>query len=311
MFLQQIFSPRKSHANTCKRDKFWSGNVPKYLPYIFIAPNMILFFSFVILPLLFAFFISLNKWDIFGTQDFVGITNYKKLIFQDKMFWKSLWNTLYYTIGTVPVNMIISLLLALLLNRQIMFRAFFRGSLFLPSVISTVVAGTLWQWIFNDNYGIANYVLNMLGISSVGWLTNPKIAMVPIIIATLWLRIGYNLVIYLAGLQNIPRMYYEASIVDGANWWQQLCHITIPMLKPINIFVLILSVIYTCKSFDLIYVMTLGGPSGSTTTIVLYIYELAFKIGNMGKAAALGIVLFIIMAVVTFAEFKLGEENNG
>lgn len=276
----------------------------KYIPYFFIAPNMILFFSFMIIPLLYTFYIGFYKWDVLSSPTFIGLKNYLDL-FKDKLFWKSLVNTAYYTLATVPIIMAIALFMAILLNKPIKFRTLFRGALYIPSVISSVVIGMLWTWIFNADYGILNYFLNVFGINSVNWMNNPDTAMIPIIITTLWTRVGYNLVIYLAGLQNIPAMYYEACAIDGASKWQQFIYITFPLLKTTNFFILIMAIIYGFRSFDLIYVMTRGGPAGATTTMVLYIYQLAFQFGRMGKACALSIALFIIIAVLTIFQLKL------
>jgi multiple sugar transport system permease protein/alpha-1,4-digalacturonate transport system permease protein len=291
------------------KKSFFFKNQQKYIPYLFIAPNIILFFCFMVLPILYTFYISFNKWDLIGEPKWIGLQNFVSL-FSDKIFWTSLWNTLYYSVGTVPVTMAISLLFAILLNQKILFRAFFRSSIYMPVVVSTVVIGMLWTWIFNSEYGILNYVLNLMGFQSIDWLTNGKVAMIPVIITTIWTRTGYNMVIYLAGLQGIPQSYYEASLIDGANKLQQFIYITFPLLKSTNLFVLVMAIIYSFKSFDIIYVMTRGGPGSSTTTIVQYIYKLAFESGKMGKASALGIILFLMMLVFTLLQLKIGEDKQ-
>jgi ABC-type sugar transport system permease subunit len=207
--------------------------------------------------------------------------------------------------------MALALLFAVLLNRELQLRTLFRGAFYVPSVISYVVMAMIWRWIFSTEYGILNYLLTAIGLPGIDWLNNPGTAMIPIIVATLWCRIGYNMVIYLAGLQSIPETYYEASLIDGATKWQQFWYITLPLLRTTNLFVLSMAVIYGFRSFDLIYVMTRGGPAGSTTTMVQYIYQLAFQLGKMGKASALSVILFAIIVIITLIELRVGERRNG
>jgi multiple sugar transport system permease protein len=293
---------------------FTRGTRPKrptdFTPYVFIAPNMVLFLAFMVIPLLFTFYIGFHRWDILGKAVFIGLRNYLDLS-EDKLFWLSIANTAYYTFATVPPIMAFALLFAILLNRGIKLKTFFRGALYIPSVISYVVIAMIWRWIFSTEYGILDFLLGAIGLQGVDWLNDPSTAMIPIIVTTLWCRIGYNLVIYLAGLQNIPETYYEASVIDGANKWQQFRYVTFPLLRTTNIFVLSMAVIWGFRSFDLIYVMTRGGPAGSTTTMVQYIYQLAFQVGKMGKASALSIILFIIIVTITLLELRVGDRKNG
>ncbi|RGB70047.1 MULTISPECIES: carbohydrate ABC transporter permease [Oscillospiraceae] len=289
-------------ATTLKRRKKIS-----LIPYLFIAPNMILFLTFMIVPLFYTIYISLTKWNILGTPVFIGLENYQKLL-TSKVFWRSVWNTVYYTLGTVPTSMVLALGLAVILNKRIPFRVFFRSALFIPVVISMVVTGILWSWIFNADYGILNYLLSLLGLDPVGWLIEPATAMIPIIVATLWFRVGYNMIIYLSALQGLSPSFYEAARVDGANGWQQFCYITLPLLRNTHVFVLIMSMIYSFKSFDIIYVMTGGGPAKATTTMVQYIYELGFQTGEMGRASAVGVLLLLFMVAFTLLQLR-GEEG--
>lgn len=279
-----------------------------YIPYLFIAPNIILFLCFMIIPILYTAYISLTNWSVIGIPKFIGFNNYMYLL-KDSTFWISLWNTVYYTIATVPIIVVLALLFAIVLNRKVKFRGFFRAAIYLPAVISTIAAGVLWLWIFNTDFGVLNYLLSLLGLKPLDWLTNDKLAMIPVILTTIWSRTGYNMVIYLAALQDIPVAYYEASYIDGANKWQQFRHITLPSLRSTHIFVLVMAIIFSFKSFDLIYIMTRGGPGTATTTTVQYIYKTAFDLGKMGRASALGIILFIIMAVLTVVQLRVGEKE--
>jgi len=278
-------------------------------PYIFIAPNVLLFLIFMIIPIIFTFYISFHDWGILGAPVFIGFQNFVKL-FSDKVFWTSLGNTVYYTAATVPLSAAFGLLGAILLNRKIPLRPIFRTIFFAPVVVSMTAAGLIWTWMFNPHYGLFNEILSYFGIGSVDWLTSTTWAMPAIIITTLWLRIGYCLVIYLAGLQAVPDSLYEAADMDGANDWQKFWRITLPMIKPTTVFIIVMEVIHGFMVFDLIYTMTNGGPGFSTTVIVQYIYQKAFVEGDMGYASAIGTVFFLIIMVLTAIQLRIGRDDS-
>jgi multiple sugar transport system permease protein len=281
----------------------------KIVPYIFIAPNIILFFTFMIIPILFTFYISFNEWGLFGKPNFIWLDNYVQLL-KDKVFWTSLWNTVFYTAGSVPFSAAFGLIGALLLNQKIPFRAVFRTIFFAPVVVSLVAAGLIWSWMYNPNYGLFNAILARFGLHGVDWLSSSSMAMPAIILTTLWVRIGYCLVIYLAGLQAVPESLYEAADMDGANSWHKFWKITLPTLKPTTTFVLVMEVIHGFMVFDLIYTMTNGGPGYSTTVLVQYIYQKAFTEGQMGYASAIGTFFFFIVLILTVIQMRLGREKN-
>jgi multiple sugar transport system permease protein len=289
--------------------KWYQKRSANIAPYLFIAPNILLFMTFMIVPIFFTFYISFHEWGVLGKPKFVAIENYVKLL-SDKVFWISLGNTVYYTVGTVPFSAGLGLLGAILLNREIPLRAFFRAIFFAPVVVSMVAAGLIWSWMFNPNYGLFNEVLSKFGIEGVSWLTSPTWAMPAVIITTLWLRIGYCLVIYLAGLQAIPDELYEAADIDGAKSWQKFWRITLPMIKPTTVFIIVMEVIHGFMVFDLIYTMTNGGPGFSTTVIVQYIYQKAFEEGQMGYASAMGTIFFIIIMILTVVQLRLGRDKE-
>ncbi|WP_099354772.1 carbohydrate ABC transporter permease [Fredinandcohnia onubensis] len=278
-------------------------------PYIFIAPNVLLFLVFMIIPIIFTFYISFHDWGILGAPIFIGFENFVKL-FSDKVFWTSLSNTVYYTAATVPLSAAFGLLGAILLNRKIPLRPIFRTIFFAPVVVSMTAAGLIWTWMFNPHYGLFNEILSYFGIGSVDWLTSTTWAMPAIIITTLWLRIGYCLVIYLAGLQAVPDSLYEAAVMDGANDWQKFWSITLPMIKPTTVFIIVMEVIHGFMVFDLIYTMTNGGPGFSTTVIVQYIYQKAFVEGDMGYASAIGTVFFLMIMVLTAIQLRIGRDDS-
>lgn len=285
---------------------FWR-NI-KVVPYLYILPNMILFFAFMIIPIFMSFYYSTVKWNGMGTPKFIGLQNYL-YVFQDKVFLKSIFNTFYYAVATVPLLMVLALFFAVLLNSQIPLRGLIRSSIYAPAVVSTVVVGTVFTWIFQDQLGLINYILTSLGGTAIKWSNDPRFAMIMLIIATIWQRTGYNMVIYLAGLQGISTDLMEAATIDGAGTWQKFWYITLPLLKNTHMFVMITCMIHAFRSFDLVYTMTQGGPLNATKTMVMYVYEQAFNKNYYGRASAAGVVLFVFMVVMTVIRFKVEKED--
>jgi ABC-type sugar transport system permease subunit len=280
-----------------------SGNLNKFIPYIFIAPNMLLFLTFMIIPIFFTFYISLTRWSLIGSPRFIGLGNYVKL-FSDSQFRIAMLNTFIYTIATVPTSVGLGLLGSLLLNRKIPLRGILRGVFYIPTVVSLVAAGLIWQWILSTDYGVLNYLLGIVGIGPQKWLTSNALALPSVIIATVWVRVGYCMVIYLAGLQGISQEYYEAAEIDGAGDLKKFIYVTWPLLKSTTVFLFVISIIYGFMAFDLFYIMTGGGPGFSSTVMVHYIYKQAFNVGEMGYASAGGVVLFLIILLLTLLQLK-------
>jgi ABC-type sugar transport system permease subunit len=290
-------------ASSLPFSKLW----PRLVPYLFIAPNIALFTAFSFLPLIYAVYISLHDWGLLGEPSFIGMRNYLRL-WQDSLFWRALANTLLYAAGTVPTAMAIGLLLALALDRRLPARALFRSLYFLPLVVSAVATGTIAAWIFNDNYGVLNALIARLGGPRIAWLSSPYWALPSLILTTLWVRVGFCMVVYLAALQSIPQMYYEAARIDGASPLTQFRHITLPLLKPATFLLLVLSVIYSFHVFDLIYVMTGGGPGFSTTMLVQYIFRSAFVTSEMGYASAVGVALYGLILGFTVLQWRASRQ---
>lgn len=282
-------------------------NKHKFIPYLFISPSMILFITFMIIPIIFTFYISLTKWSLISTPQFTGLDNYIKL-FADREFGIVLLNTIYYTVATVPLGMGLGLIGALMLNRKIFLRNALRGIFYIPAVVSLVAAGLVWQWILSTDYGILNYLLGLVGIGPQMWLTSNALSMPSVILATIWVRAGYCMVIYLAGMQSIPNEYYEAADIDGAGDFRKFRYITWPLLRSTTVFLLVISIIYGFMAFDLFVIMTGGGPGLSSTVMVHYIYKQAFSVGEMGYASAVGVVMFLIVFVMTILQLR-GEEQ--
>lgn len=273
--------------------------------YLFLLPALALLGLFVVYPMLHLLWMSLHKWNILrGEARFVGAENYQA-IFADASFWQALWNTLLFVALTVPTGVVISLGLALLLNKPLRGLGVFRTMIFTPVVTSTVAAGIVFVWLMDYDAGLFNRSLSLIGIAPINWLQSERWALPSIVLMTLWKQAGYNMVLLLAGLQAIPNDVYEASSVDGARGgWETFRFITLPLLAPTTFFVTVISTIYAFRAFEQMYAMTRGGPVGSTTTLVYYIFDRAFKFGDMGGAAVVACVLAVIVLLLTFAQFR-------
>lgn len=269
---------------------------------ILLLPSIVTFGMFMLFPVLATFFFSFTNWDMSSKMDFVGLQNYIDL-FQDQVFLKVLWNTLYFTAVSVPVGIIISVFLAMLLNQKIRLIKFYRAAFFIPVISSMVAVAVIWQWIYNPEFGLLNYFLSWFGMDGPSWLTSTVWAMPALIITYVWKQLGFNMLIFLAGLQSIPESYYEAAEIDGAKWYAKFRHITIPLLSPTTFFVTVMSVIQSFQVFDLVYLMTQGGPARSTSVMVYNIYQTAFDYFDMGYASAQAYVLFFIILIITLIQF--------
>jgi len=274
--------------------------------YLFLIPNFLGFLIFSALPILAAFALSFTIWDLAEAPRFAGLENYRTLI-QDTLVWKTLFNTFYYSFVAVPTGVFIAFWLAYLMNRQIRGMVFFRTIYFLPSITLSVAVAVVWRWLYHPDLGLFNYLLSAVGITGPNWLFSSTWAMPALIIMGNWQGIGYAMLIFLAGLQSVPQEYYEAATIDGANEWQRLRYITIPMLSPTTFFILVTSLIGAFQGFDQFYIMTRGGPAFATTTLVLYIYNNAFGFFKMGYAAALAAVLFACILVMTIVQWRVAR----
>ncbi|MCL6591488.1 MAG: sugar ABC transporter permease [Firmicutes bacterium] len=265
---------------------------------------MLVFGVFVLSPIVFVLLLSFHKWSVLETiRIFIGLDNYCEL-FHDLRFWNAVWNTARYTLGTVPLTIIISLGLALAVNSKIRGRIFFRGVYFLPAISSMAIVAIIWAFLLDPDIGIVSYYMRLLGVKTYGWLRSPIWAMPAVIGVGIWKNIGFYMVIFLAGLQSIPDTYYEAAKIDGAGTWQQFKNVTLPLLMPTTMFVVIISIIASFQVFDQVYVMTRGGPLYSTETLVQYIYYHGFETFKMGYASSVACVWFIIILIFTAMQLK-------
>ncbi len=274
--------------------------------YTFLIPNLIGFLIFAVFPIIAALYLAFTDWDLAGTPAFNGLENVYKMA-KDDLFWKALFNTFYFAAVAVPTGIFVAFWLAVLVNRPMRGVFAFRLIYFLPHVTLTVAAAIVWAWIYHPEFGLINYLLRQVGIEGPSWLFSSRWAMPSIIIMSNWKGIGYAMLIFLAGLQGIPAELYEAAVIDGANGWQQLRHVTIPMLSPTTFFVLTTSFIGAFQGFDQFYIMTQGGPSFSTTTLVLYIFNNGFSYFRMGYAAGMAAVLFLCIMIVTLIQWVVAR----
>lgn len=281
----------------------------KLTPYLFLLPAGIILGLFFFYPLIEVIRLSFTKYSIVRPAQYIGIANYTTLI-NDPIFWKSLKNSIIYLVGVVPPLVIIPVFLAILVNNQIRGISFFRAMFYLPVVISIVVIGIAWKWLYSEN-GPLNYLLNSMHLldTKLNWLSDPNLALFSVMIVTVWRGLGYYMVIYLAGLQAIPKELYEACEIDGASFLQKHLFVTIPLLKSSIVFVAVVSSINALKVFVEVYIMTGGGPAYNSATLVQYLYEKAFQELNLGYACALGVVLFIFTFIFSLANIKVIEKN--
>ncbi len=280
--------------------------------FFFLLPNVLGFLVFMIVPLFSSLGFSLLEWNLLRPPIFLGLENYLDLV-QDKEFGRSLRATFYYLGGSVPLGIVFSLALALALNQNIKGIRLFRTIYFVPVVSSMVAVALMWRWMYNPTSGVLNFMLNQtfkylhLPFTAPDWLQSPIWAMPAIIIMSVWKGMGYNMVLFLAGLQGIPRHLYEAAEIDGASQQKQFWSITLPLLTPTTFFVLIMSVIGSFQVFEQAYIMTQGGPVRSTVTTVYYIYENGFQWHRMGYASAVAWALFAMILVVTLVQWRLQD----
>ena len=275
----------------------------------FLLPSLAGLLIFMIGPILASLGLAFSSWDplLPAKFNFVGLDNFVNL-FTDPIFWASLSHTFAYLLGYIPLVLVTGLGAALLLNRRLRGQTLFRAAFFTPVISAWVAVALLWTWIFNPQYGLVNFLVGLVGIQGPTWLFDPNWAMPAIIITSVWKDTGYLMAMFLNGLQNIPDEYYEAAAIDGASPWARFRYITLPMLSPTTFFALIISLISSFQVFDQVWIMTAGGPAGATTTLVEQIVNNAFHYGNMGYAAGLSWVLFLLVFIATIIQSRLQKQ---
>ncbi len=286
----------------------------KWTPLFFVAPSALLLLAFFFVPVGVAFLMSLSDLSLYSLGDwrltsFVGFANYAVLL-RDGLFWRALANTFYFVLVAGPLTVVVSFVAALALNSKLVkCRSVFRLGFFMPVVTTLVAVAVVWRWIYHPRFGLLNYVLSLLGIEGPDWLSTTTWAMPALILMAVWKNFGYNMIIFLAGLQTIAPSYYEAARIDGANAWQSTWRITVPLLGPTTLFVSVVTTIGYLQFFAEPYIMTQGGPLDSTLSVVLLMYQEAFKFWNMGYAAAIAFTLFAVIFVLTMAQMRLQKRH--
>ena len=283
---------------------------PLAAPYLFLLPQMVIVMLFGIYPIVYNIILSLQAANL-GSANFVGFDQYAKAA-KDRIFWLALRNTGVYTLAAVPLTVVSALAAAIALNQPIRGKKILRTIFLFPYLTSWVVIGLIWKWMYSVNYGVINRLLEIVGVHPINWLGNPSLTILSIVIAGVWHDAGYYMVILLAGLQSIPTTYYESACIDGANAMQRFRHITLPMLRPILFIVTVLSMVNSFKVFDQIYVMTGGGPGRASLMLVNYIYSVVIDGMDIGYGAALSVIMFLIILVLTVLQRRTfrGSESE-
>lgn len=286
--------------NLTSARRFLKSNAAGFL---FISPWLLGFLVFKLGPFLSSVYLSFNSYDVISPAHWVGLANYQTLAHDDPMFWHSLWVTVRYACCAVPLGIVAGVIAALLLSAEIPGQSIFRTILYMPCVMPTVASSVVFMWLLNPEKGLVNQLLSVVGVRGPAWLQDTSWAPQSLVLMSVW-GIGNSMIIYLAGIKDIPRYLYEAAVIDGASGLQRLRSITLPMLTPVIFFNLVMGVIYSFQFFTEAFVMTRGGPEGSTTTYALYLFQRAWQFMDMGYACAMAWVVFLIVMAVTGLLFK-------
>ncbi|MBM3189907.1 MAG: sugar ABC transporter permease [Chloroflexi bacterium] len=282
------------------------------LPYAFVAPAVLLYFVFKLLPMIAGIYLAMLNWNGLDPAKFVGLQNFQRM-FEDELVLKALWHNVQYAFGTVIGKIAFSLFLAILVNQGLKGQGFYRTALFMPVVMSFVVVSILWTWIYDTQFGIMNGLLRALGLGFViqDWLGDPKVALRSLIVVDIWKWYGFHMVIFLAGLQNISAELYEAARIDGASRWAQFLHITLPLLAPVMLVNVTTSLMGGFNVFDIPFIMTEGGPAYATLVIALHIYIRGFKFYRFGYGAAMSYALLILVTIIAAVQMRLMARETG
>ncbi|MEK0316623.1 carbohydrate ABC transporter permease [Cohnella sp. 56] len=288
------------------RTRSKQGRSDQWWGYLFITPQILGLLAFTLFPVVTSLYLCFVHWDFTSPAQAAGLDNFET-IFHEELFYKGIVNTFLIAIGVVPMTVLLSLALALLTNGKMRGLAIYKAALFLPMVTSSAAVILVWYWIYAPDIGLLNYFLGKLGVKGPDWLTEPFWARAAIVLMLTWQGMGYYYIIFLAGLKGIPRDYYEAAEIDGANPLQRFLRITVPLLSPTTFFIVVTMLISCFNAFQEPFILTKGGPNFSTYNIVMYVYDLAFRYFRMGEAAVVSVVMVAIIGLITFIQFRLSR----
>ena len=310
-----IIIRKKMQFSSAKGGAMKKQKKPGYSRYqrwalIFCAPNIILFIVFFLIPAIIGVWYSFTNYNGLGRMDFIGLQNYDRL-FHDAEYYSVLFNTVKYTVVSVPLCYIVSLALALLLaNDKIKGNAITRILVYWPTLLSSIMVGVTWKWLFSESYGFINYVLTVAGAEPVKWFSNPTSAFITTIVASAWSGCGVNMLIFIGGIKQVPQDLYEAARIDGASWWQQFRVITLPALKPLSFMVILLEIVGSFKVFAMPLTLTNGGPGTATTYMIQYIYKTGFERLDVGYSSAASMVMFVILLAVSYLQTRVNAKQE-
>ncbi|MYD09768.1 MAG: sugar ABC transporter permease [Chloroflexi bacterium] len=285
-------------------------NSQAFVAFLFLLVPVLLLAALKIWPVFYNLYLSFTRYELFEPPRFVGLKNYK-YVFNNKVAFQSIINTLLFTIEAVPLGTALALIIAKLLDQSIRGRVFLRTLYYLPVVSSVVVSAMIWRWIYSPQHGLLNYFLGIVGIPPQHWLNDPNLALISLVVVTIWGSIGSNMVIFLAGLQDIPRDVIEAARVDGASPVQSFLRITVPLMRPVILFVVVTFTISIFRNFGLIFMLTQGGPFNRTNTMVWEVYQNVFGYLRLGRGAAISVVMLVIVLILTLISFRVLRERQG
>jgi multiple sugar transport system permease protein len=302
--------PRSTSTEEVRRGERERRARDNRIGWAFVAPFVIVFGMFLIWPLVHGFYLSFTGESITGAGgELIGFANYAEAL-RDPIMWRSLLNTRWFTVlSTVPL-VVVALILALLVHQGLPGQWLWRLSFFMPFLLASTVAAQFWIWMYNPQLGLVNYVLGAVGVEQIAWLQDPQWAMLAVVIMTLWWTVGFNFLLYLAALQNIPQQHYEAASLDGAGGWRQFFSISLPQLGPTTVMIVILQILASLKVFDQIYQMTEGGPGGATRSIVQYVFEAGFTGYRLGYSAAISYIFFGLILVIALAQVFITRKRS-
>ena len=284
--------------------------IKKTRPYLYVLPAFFFLCVFTYYPFVKSIYLSLFRYNMSTPNKvFIGFSNYVA-IFHDPVFLKVVKNNILYSLGTIIVSVTVSMFLAIVMDEQIKHKTFYQVSLFYPNIIPMAAASMIWVWIFAPGYGMINYYIKLLGVPNINWLENSKFALVALMIVGIWKRMGYYMIIFIAGLQNIPKEIYNAGKIDGVTGLKRYLYITIPLLSPTTIFIVIIAIMDSFQAIDQVYLMTRGGPADATNMFVYYIYEQAFRFFDVGYSSALTSILLIVLLIITLISLKISSKRT-